>query len=67
MVDQLGDATERPVVEAVYSGDTIDRINFENLRFDNAYVIAQTTGIHPSSADRPLPSDGSGREPRGNT
>lgn len=47
MVDQLGNASETPVVEATYTRDTIDRINFENFLTDNVYVIAQDTDLHP--------------------
>ena len=47
MVDQLGNASETPVVEATYTKDTVDRINFENFLTDNVYAIAENTDLHP--------------------
>ena len=47
MVDQFGNASETPVVEATFTKDTIDRINFENFLTDNVYVIADDTDLHP--------------------
>lgn len=47
MVDQLGNASERPVVEVTYTRDTISRINFENFLFENVYAIAEDASIHP--------------------
>ena len=47
MVDQFGNASETPVVEATYTKETIDRINFENFLTDNVYAIAEDTDLHP--------------------
>ena len=47
MVDQFRNASETPVVEATFTKDTIDRINFENFLTDNVYVIADDTDRHP--------------------
>ena len=47
MVDQFGNASETPVVEATFTKETIDRINFENFLTDNVYVIAEDTDLHP--------------------
>ena len=46
MVDQFGNASESPVVEATYTKDTIDRINFDNFLTDNVYAIAEATDLH---------------------
>ena len=53
MVDQFRNASETPVVEATFTKDTIDRINFENFLTDNVYVIADDTDLHPEFRWRP--------------
>ena len=47
MVDQLGNASETTVIEATYTKDTIDRINFQNFRVDNVFAIAEDSQVHP--------------------
>ncbi len=47
MVDRLGNATERTVVNATYASTTISQINFENFLFENSYEVADSAVIHP--------------------
>ena len=47
MVGRLGNASESNVVEAVYTRNVIDQINFANFLTDNVYAIAESSDIHP--------------------
>ena len=51
LVDVYGNVTEGDVVRASYDKETIDRINFENVRTDNAWIIADQIWILPDFQD----------------
>lgn len=48
MVDQYGVAEETVVIRASYSGETLQRINFDNFLHDNIWAIADSAQIHPA-------------------
>lgn len=47
LTDAFGNTEETQVVRAIYMKDTVDRINFDGLLFDNVYRIADELGLHP--------------------
>ena len=48
MVDTCGNSAHTMVVRATYTGDTLDRINFDNFKFRNVYEVAESTYLHPA-------------------
>lgn len=48
MVDQYGVAEETVVIRASYSGETLQRINFDNFLHDNIWAVADSAMIHPA-------------------
>ena len=51
LADVYGNVSEGDVVRASYDKETIDRINFENVRTDNAWIIADQIWILPDFQD----------------
>ena len=51
LVDVYGNANEGDVVRVSYDKDTMDRVNFDNVRTDNAWIIADESWIHPAFRD----------------
>lgn len=47
MVDKLGNAKEAEVINALYSGETLSKINFENFLFQNVWKVSENAQIHP--------------------
>lgn len=50
MVDKLGNAKEGEVINALYSGETLGKINFENFLFQNVWKVSENAEIHPEFA-----------------
>ena len=51
LIDIYGNANEGDVVRVSYDKDTMDRVNFDNVRTDNAWIIADESWIHPAFRD----------------
>ena len=47
LVDQFGNSREGTVVQAHYTRDIIDQINWDGFRSDNVYNIAESAQINP--------------------
>ena len=51
LIDVYGNEKEGDVVRVSYDKDTMDRINFDNVSLDNAWIIADESWIHPAFRD----------------
>lgn len=47
LVDTLGNASEERVVQAVYSREILDQVNWDNFLTDNVWEIADSVSLHP--------------------
>ena len=47
MVDKLGNAEEAEVINALYSGETLGKINFDNFLFKNIWSVSENASVHP--------------------
>ena len=47
LVDRLGNSEESVVTQAAYTRATLDRVNWDNFLYDNVFLIAEGSMIHP--------------------
>ena len=48
LVDSYGNVEETEVVKAVYTLETLEKINWDNFLFKNVYEIADSLQLHPT-------------------